>query len=139
MAQHVTNKVNSKLRFLYRNNRILSTQLKRLLCNVLIQPHFDYACLAWYPNLNKSLKKKLQTAENKSIRFCLQLGNRSHIDELLRINWLNVKDRVDQCASVQAFKLFNNTTPLYMNDIFGPAELSNLSTRNFFSKIKTAN
>ena len=33
MAQHVTKKINSKLRFLYRNNRILSQNLKRLLCN----------------------------------------------------------------------------------------------------------
>ena len=68
----------------------------------------------------------------------MQLGNRSHIgqDELLRINWLNVEDRVGQCASVQAFKFFNNTTPLYMDDIFGPAELSNLSTRNSFQRLK---
>ena len=138
MAQHVTNKINSKLRFLYRNNRILSQQLKRLLCNALIQPHLDYACLAWYPNLNKALKKKLQTAQNKCIRFCLQLGNRSHIgqEELLRINWLNVEDRVGQCASVQAFKFFNSTTPLYMNDVFSPAELTNLSTRNSFQRLK---
>ena len=138
MARHVTNKINSKLRFLYRNNRILSQNLKRLLCNALIQPHFDYACLAWYPNLNKALKKRLQTAQNKCIRYCLQLGNRSHIgqDELLRINWLNVNDRVDQCASVQAFKFFNSTIPLYMNDVFSPAESSNINTRNSFQRLK---
>ena len=31
----------------------LARYLKRLLCNALIQPHFDYACSAWYPNLHK--------------------------------------------------------------------------------------
>ena len=72
MARHVINKVNSILRFLYRNNRIFSSKLRRLLCNSLIQPHFDYACTTWYPNLNKNLKSKLQTAQNKCIRFCLQ-------------------------------------------------------------------
>ena len=95
MALHVINKVNAKLKFLYRNNRILSKPLRRLLCNAIIQPHFDFGCCAWYPNLNKNLKNKLQTAQNKCIRFCLQLGNRSHIGhkEFEQINWLNIEDR----------------------------------------------
>ena len=104
----------------------------------MIQPHFDYACLAWYSNLNKALKKRLQTAQNKCTRYCLQLGNRSHIgqNEQLRINWLNVNDRVAQCASVQAFKSFNGNIPLYMNDVFSPAESSNINTRYSFQRLK---
>ena len=51
MALKVINKINSGLRFLYRKNRFLSPSLGRLLCNSLIQPHFDYSCSAWYPNL----------------------------------------------------------------------------------------
>ena len=35
--------MNSRLKFLYRKNRYLTLYLKRLLCNALIQPHFDYA------------------------------------------------------------------------------------------------
>ena len=42
--------------FLYRKNRYLTPYLKRLLCNALIQPHFDYAWSARYPNLNRNLK-----------------------------------------------------------------------------------
>ena len=53
--------------------------MKRLLCYTIIQPHFEYACSAWYPNLNKKRKRKLQTIQNKCIRFCLQLDSRSHI------------------------------------------------------------
>ena len=53
MATKVLGKFNSKLRFLHRKNRFLTAGLWRLLCNALIQPHFDYACSAWYPNLNK--------------------------------------------------------------------------------------
>ena len=96
MALHVINKVNAKLKFLYRNNRILSKPLRRLLCNAIIQPHFDFGCCAWYPNLNKNLKNKLQTAQNKCIRFCLQLGNRSHIGhkEFEQINWLNIQFKI---------------------------------------------
>ena len=53
MAIHVINKVNFRLRFLYRQNKFLDIPLRRLLCNAMIQPFFDYACNAWYPNLNK--------------------------------------------------------------------------------------
>ena len=28
-----------------------------------MQFHFDHTCLAWYPNLNKSLKKNKNTPE----------------------------------------------------------------------------
>ena len=56
MTLKVINKIDSRLHFLYRKNRYLSSYQKRLLCNTIIQPHFDYACLAWYTNLNKKLK-----------------------------------------------------------------------------------
>ena len=44
MALNVVSKINTRLKFLYRKNKFLSPQLRRLLCNALIQPHFDYAC-----------------------------------------------------------------------------------------------
>ena len=56
-ALKVINKINSKLKFLYRKNRFLSPELQRMLCNAFIQPHFDYACPAWYPNLTEKTKK----------------------------------------------------------------------------------
>ena len=74
----VINKISTRLRFLYRGNRVLSPPLRRLLCNSPIQSHFDYACLARHPNLNKRLKSKLQIIQNKCIRFCLNLNNRAH-------------------------------------------------------------
>ena len=79
MALKVIEKINGRLEFLWRKNKFLTPPLKRLLCNVLIQPHFDYASSAWYPNLQKKLSDKLQICQNKCIRFCLSLGNRSHI------------------------------------------------------------
>ena len=63
MALSVINKINNRLKFLYRKNRFLTPTLKRLLCNALIQPHFDYACFAWYPNLIKKLKNRIQTSQ----------------------------------------------------------------------------
>ena len=67
MALKVINKINSRLRFLYRKNRYLSLPLCRLLSNSLMQLHFDYTCSAWYPNLNKRLKSKLQILKNECI------------------------------------------------------------------------
>ena len=47
MALKVINKINGKLKFLYRKNRFLSPERRRMLCNALIQPHFDYTHPAW--------------------------------------------------------------------------------------------
>ena len=71
MVLRVTENLNSSLKFLYRKNRFLDVPPRRLLCNALIQPQFDYACTAWYPNLTKKLKDKVQVTQNN--RFCLKL------------------------------------------------------------------
>ena len=59
MALNVVSKVNTHLNFLYQKNKFSLRQLRRLLCNALIQTHFDYACSVWYPNLNKKSSYKL--------------------------------------------------------------------------------
>ena len=81
MANKVISKVNARLKFLHRKNKYLTPNLRRLLCNALIQPHFDYACSAWYPNLSKKLKNRIQTLQNKCIHFCFQLDKMSHISK----------------------------------------------------------
>ena len=62
MALKRLNKINGKLKFLYCKNKFLMPTLRKMLWNVIIQPHFDSACSAWYPNLNGKLKKKIQIA-----------------------------------------------------------------------------
>ena len=79
MALSVINRINNKLKFLYWKNRFLTPTLRRLLCNALIQPHFDNAYSAWYPNLTKNLKNRTQTSQNKCIRLFLQLDKMTHI------------------------------------------------------------
>ena len=58
MVTKVLSLINGRLKFLYRKQTFLTYSLRRLLCNALIQPHYDYACSAWYPSLNKRLLKK---------------------------------------------------------------------------------
>ena len=69
MVLSVINKINNKLKFLYRKNSFLTPILTRLLCNSLIQPHFDYACSAWHPNLTKKLKNKSRLLRTNTYAF----------------------------------------------------------------------
>ena len=109
MALKVSSKIISKF---------LLQPLHRLLCNSLIQPHFNYACSTWYPNLNNILKSKLEMLQNKWTCFCLNLNSRAQIGltEFEKINWLPRNDRFAQFISSMTFKHFNNLSPLYMND-----------------------
>ena len=111
--------------------KYLSPYLRRLLCNVVIQPHLDYACSAWYPNLNKKLKNKLQTIQNKCIRFCLQLDSRSEIEikKFEQINWLPVSERFNQYICSNAFKFFNGNCPLYFRDLYKTSGQDRINTR----------
>ena len=106
-------------------------------CNALIRPHFDYACSAWYTNLDISYKKKLQVMQNKCIRFCLKLGKRSHVVamEFNRLNWLPVKERFKQCLCINTFKFFIDMCPLYLRDVFHPVDQSLIATRKSVLKL----
>ena len=82
----------------------------------MIQPFFDYACNAWYPNFNKNLKTRLQAAQNKCIRFCLKLGDRTSVTgkEFEKTNWLPIQERVNQCTISFVYKFQSNTGPDYL-------------------------
>ena len=138
MALKVVNKINSELKFLYRKNRFLSPELQRMLCNVLIQPHFDYSCPAWYTNLTEKTKKKIRIMQNKCIRLCLRLDKMHHISDkdFRLINWLSTSKRVDRCINTITFKFFNNTCPYYLKEIFEFAPHCKIGTRNKFAKLK---
>ena len=130
MATKVLSLINNRLKFLYRKQKFSTLPLRCLLCNSLIQPHYDYACSAWYPSLNKSLSKKIQTFQNKCIRFCLNLDNKAHVgtNEFIKINWLPTKEKVAQCICANIFKFFNKISLRYISEIFHPS-YSPYSTR----------
>ena len=108
-----------------------------LVCNALIQPHFDYVCSAWYPNFSKKLKDKLQVIQNKCIRFYLKLHSREHISNksFHKLNWLPINQRFQQCVTSTVFKFVQNKCPAYMNEVFRPAENMRINTRNSFLKL----
>ena len=79
MVLQVLNKIISRLRFLYRQNRFLNKLLRRLQCNAMIQSFFDCDCPAWYASLRKDLQKRLQLSQSNCVRFCLQLNKKTRI------------------------------------------------------------
>ena len=106
MAFIVLKKINIKLLFLWRQCNYLNYSYRRLVCNALVQPHFDYGCTSWYPLLSKVLKTKLQIAQKKSIYFYLELPPRGPINpaHFKKLNWLLVERRVELCTSTTVFK-----------------------------------
>ena len=131
MASKVLKKLNAKLKFLYCQSRYLTSAYRRLLCNALIQPHFNYGCSSWFPPLKTYTKLKLQKAQNKCFRFCLNLPPTSHINpsHFRKINWLPVSDRVEYCIANTVFKYWNGIAPEYIHEIFKPS-LCRCSTRS---------
>ena len=77
-----------------------------MLCNIVIQPHFNYACIPWYPLVNKKIGKKIQITQNLSICFCMELNSRHNIGvkEFKEINWLPTKERGKQRVTTNVFK-----------------------------------
>lgn len=116
----IVKKVNSRLKFLYRYNYCLDLNLRKMLCNSLVQCHFDYASSSWYSGLTKQLKKRLQIAQNKAVRFIHDVKCRTSlkVSDFSNIGMLNVENRVKQLRLNHVHKIFNNTCPSYMHENF---------------------
>ena len=118
MAFKTINEINSTLNYLFRKKHFL-TSLRRLLCNALIQPHCNYARTATYPNLNKKLKNKIETTQNKCVQFCLTLDKMAHVsqNEFGKSNWFPLSDRINHSVLSTTFKFANDIGPNYLNEV----------------------
>ena len=79
MGLKVINKINGRLRFLYKKKHVLIAICEK----AFIQPYNSTAlqlCLFSSVSKTKKNKSKLQTIQNKCIRFCLLLESKSHIE-----------------------------------------------------------
>ena len=137
MAYKTIKKINSRPKYLFRRKYFLTTSLRCLLCNTLIQPHFDYAFTACYPKLCKKMKNKFQTTENKCVRFCFNLDRMAHIsqNEFEKLNWLLISDKINQYILSTSFKFVNDVGPNYLNELFQWAAESNRTLRNNYLKL----
>ena len=53
-------KLNSKLKFLFRQSRHVTPEFGRLLCNALILPYFEYESSSWFFLFKNQFSKKLK-------------------------------------------------------------------------------
>ena len=92
-------------------NKYLTPSLCHFLCNVLIQPHFFYASSARYTHLSKKLKNKIQSSQNKCIRFFLQL-DKSLVGLAL---WNKTSDENKRTTSLKIFNITKFKVKWYLN------------------------
>ena len=120
IVDSIINKVNNRLRFLYRQAKFLDVKCKSSLCSALISCHLDYACSSWYAGLTKGLQQKLQVCQNKVVRFILNLPPMYSVNYsvLASLNLLNVEDRVKQLALNHVFNIFHGNAPSYLCEKF---------------------
>ena len=120
IVNNIVSKVNSRLKFLYRQARFLDFKTRKYLCSALIQCHLDYSCSSWYPNLNRCLKNKLQICQNKVVRFINGMGPRESVNNhsLADMSLLNVESRNMQLRLNHVFKIVNDKCPSYMKENF---------------------
>ena len=67
----------------------------------------------------KVLQKKLQTFQNRCIRFIENFDSRKHIDvnNFDKLNWMNVKYRIDYLTLSQVYNIVIRKCPSYMIDL----------------------
>ena len=120
IVDNIVKKCNARLKFLARHKNVLKLDCRKKLTSALIQCHFDYASTAWFFSLPKHLEKKLHIAQNKMVRFILNLHPRTHIgqSELDRVNLLSVRDRARQLMLNHMYNVYNGTAPTYLCEQF---------------------
>ena len=80
---------------------------------------------------------RLQAAQNKCIRFCLKLNDRSSIksEDFEKINWLPIHERISQCSLCSIYKFFAKNCPNYFDEIYVPLETNGVHTRSSYQKL----
>ena len=119
MGQSAIKKINKGLKFMYRKADFLDFKCRKMLCQSLLQSHFDYSCNVWYRNLNKLLKTRLQCAQNKIIRYIMNYDNRHHLvcNDFVKLGFLDVAQRVDYLSVNLMFEIFHKTAPQYLCNV----------------------
>ena len=122
IVDNIVKKVNTRLKFMYRYSKCLNMDMKKLLCNSLIQCHLDYATSSWYNGLTKEMKNKLQIVQNKCVRFIHGYDFRTSLKflDFSKLGWVNVESRVKQLSLNHVHKIYNKKCPSYMKENFIP-------------------
>ena len=80
----------------------------------------DYACTSWYSGIPIILKNKIQTSQNKIVRFIHSLHPRTHLLPIHfnSLGWLKVKKRVSFLKMCIVHRIKTNKAPKYLSKYF---------------------
>ena len=91
---------------------------RKLFFNAYILPHIDYCCTVW-GNTNSNLTNSMIQFQKKAARIILDKNIDSPSSELFaELNWLTFPDIVDYQKAVLMYKIMNNLTPNYLNELY---------------------
>ena len=103
----IISKVNYSLASFYRRTRFFPRNVKILLANSLLLPHFEY-CNLVYNSLTHFLDEKLKKLQNQCIRFIFDLRKFEHITPYRKqLNWLTPSGRRKFSLGVLTYKIIN--------------------------------
>ena len=120
MANSVLGKIGKGLKILHRKTQYFNFEERKMVAMALLQSHFDYGCQMWYRGLTKYLKKKLQCAQNKMIRYIIGADSRFHLsfEHFKKLNSLSVNNRVEYLTLTSMFNVHSKSAPEYMIKLF---------------------
>ena len=80
---------------------------------------------------------RLQAAQNKCIRFCLKLRDRSSIkpEDFEKINWLPIHESVSKCSLCTIYKILTENCPNYFEQRYIPLETNGVCTRSSYQNL----
>ncbi|CAB0039264.1 unnamed protein product [Trichogramma brassicae] len=114
----ISSRIHGVLHRLRAGAGFLPVNVKKMLVNAFIMPHFDYACLALI-EISASLDIKLRRLLNACIRYIFQLPRdaalRPYYD---RLDWLLPSQRRDYFLNIQTFKALNRLCPDYISSLY---------------------
>ena len=112
----ISSKVHGVLHKLRSKAWLLSTEVKTLLVQSLVNPHIDYASLI-YNDIPNYLNLKVQRLINAGIRYIFNLKNDEHITPYrLNLGWLKVENRRRFLLGCLIYKILKEKRPAYLYD-----------------------
>ena len=103
--------------FLYRLNKYLNSESKKVLVNSFIYSNFNYCPLVWHITSSNSIKK-IEKIQERSLRFLYNDFNSSYEQLLEQTGKTTMLISRLKTLCIEIYKTINRINPTYMQNIF---------------------
>ncbi len=111
-------KISSRLGVLGRVRKFLPQDLRVMLYNTLVLPHFDYASVVW-SNTHAKFTDRLVSLQARAGKIILGLPRLTSTAHVLRaLEWIPMKDRWNGQRARMMYKVAQKKVPEYVSDGF---------------------